>query len=190
HPAVLEDYATLILACLDLLEATGDTRWLDDAIALQGTLDRHFADPAGGYFRTAADGVDVPLLFREKPDQDGAEPSGNSQAALGLLRLAAITEDAEYRRRAEGTLRSLGRLITEVPHAVPKALCALDLAHAAVRAVIIVTPDGAEPAQAAARTAETTIILATWNRIRELLRGRGWATSAALLHITEPARRV
>ncbi len=150
HPAVLEDYATLIIACLDLLEATGAVRWLDAALALQATLDQRFADPAGGYFRTADDAADPPLLFREKPDYDGAEPGGNSQAALGLLRLAELTGDAEHRRRAEGTLRALGRLMSEAPHAVPKALCALDRAHGDTRAVIIVTPPGADPAEATA----------------------------------------
>ena len=151
-PAVLEDHSHLILALLDLLEATGDVRWLDDARALQQILDDRFADPAGGYFRTAADGEHVErLLFREKPQHDGAEPGGNSQAALGLSRLAEITGEGTYRRRAEATLRALGHPIMKTPHAVPRALCALDRLHAEVRTVIIVTPRDEDPADAADR---------------------------------------
>ena len=138
HPAVLEDYATLIGGLLDLLEATGEVRWLAHAERLQAVLDTHFADEAGGYFRTADDAE--ALLFREKPTYDGAEPSGNSQAALGLLRLAAITDNQRYRERAEGTLRALGETASKAPHAVPKALCAIDLAAGPVSVAAVVTP--------------------------------------------------
>ena len=140
HPAVLDDYATLIGGLLDLLEATGDARWLGHAERLQAVVDRHFADEAGGWFRTADDGE--VLLFREKPTYDGAEPSGNAQGALNLLRLAAITDEAGYRKRAEGVLRAMGELASRAPHAVPKLLCAVDLAHAEASVVVIVVPAG------------------------------------------------
>ena len=39
--------------------------------------------------------------MRMKDDYDGAEPSGNSIAALNLLRLAAITGDTALRDSAE-----------------------------------------------------------------------------------------
>ncbi len=139
HPGVLEDYTGLAAALLDLLEATGDARWLDAAIDLQHTVDARFADAeAGGYFRTADDAE--ALAFREKPDYDGAEPSGNALAALTLLRLAEITDGIGHRRRAEDTLRALDPLLRRAPHAVPKLLCALQWLHAEVRQVVLVTP--------------------------------------------------
>lgn len=143
HPAMLEDHGALVLGLIDLLEATGDARWLEEACATFSLLDQHFTDPAGGYFRAPADGET--LLFREKPDQDGAEPSGNTLAARAALRLAVITEEPAYRAAAEGTVRSLGALIDRAPHALPGLLCVLDDLHVPARVVVIVTPDTQPP---------------------------------------------
>ncbi|TMA22962.1 MAG: thioredoxin domain-containing protein [Deltaproteobacteria bacterium] len=95
HPALLEDYAFLAAALLDVYEASGDARWLRGAISLHAALAERFADPQGGFFRTPTQ--HETLLAREKPSYDGAEPTGNSIAALTLLRLAEITGDAGYR---------------------------------------------------------------------------------------------
>ena len=38
--------------------------------------------------------------MRLKEDQDGAEPSGNSVSCLNLLRLAAYTENSDYKLKA------------------------------------------------------------------------------------------
>jgi hypothetical protein len=84
-----------------------------------------FYDPKdGGFFESAAGASD--LILRAKEDYDGAEPSGNSVAALALLRLAAITGRAEFRDAAEKTLRLLSRRLREFPQAVPHLLLALD----------------------------------------------------------------
>ena len=68
-----------IAGLLDLYEATGDPRWLSEAVALDGVLAQHYEDAkAGGFFLTGDD--HEALLAREKPAYDGAEPSGNSVA--------------------------------------------------------------------------------------------------------------
>ena len=88
--AVLDDYAAMISGLLDLYEATGETRWVREAIALDAVLERDFEDrEGGGFFQTSHDHEQ--LLAREKPSYDGAEPSGNSVHALNLLRLAEMT---------------------------------------------------------------------------------------------------
>jgi uncharacterized protein YyaL (SSP411 family) len=102
----LEDYACFEAGLLDLFETTGDPRWLEHALALQAVLDAHFRDSAGGYFRTADDAE--ALLVREKPDFDGAEPSGNSVALQNLLRLHELTGDDRFRQTADGLLRAFG----------------------------------------------------------------------------------
>ncbi len=68
-------------------------------------LATHFEDASGGGFFTTSDAA-ATLLAREKPLSDGAEPSGNSVQALNLLRLAELTTDDAYRRRAERVLRA------------------------------------------------------------------------------------
>ena len=52
-----------------------------------------FADPAGGFFDTPVNGE---LITRMKERYDGAEPSGNSVAAMNLLRLARLTGDTSW----------------------------------------------------------------------------------------------
>ena len=47
HRGTLDDYANMARAGIALCEATGEMRYLDDAKALIGVLDRHFADPEG-----------------------------------------------------------------------------------------------------------------------------------------------
>jgi uncharacterized protein YyaL (SSP411 family) len=90
---------------LDLFEVSGEFTWLEQAIAMQESLDRHFADKQGGGYFTTGDEHD-PLLAREKPDFDGARPSGNSIALMNLLRLHELTADQRYLKRADRLLRA------------------------------------------------------------------------------------
>jgi uncharacterized protein YyaL (SSP411 family) len=138
----LDDYAFLIAGLLDLYEATGTQRWLEDAVALQRGLDRHFWDSAGGGYFTTPDDGEI-LLAREKPYYDGAEPSGNSVAILNLLRLHELTTDDRYRQRAEDGLRAFGRSLSQSPMAVPKLLTALDFRLDRPKAIVVVSPHDA-----------------------------------------------
>jgi len=146
NPAFVEDYAFFIAALLDLYEAHGDPRWLREGLALQEILDFHYADrDRGGYFATADD--HEKLLAREKPTQDGAEPSGNSVAALNLLRLATFTTDDRFRLAADRLLTGFAPLLTRSPAAVSEMLLALDWRLDRPREVVVVTAgrrDGSE----------------------------------------------
>jgi uncharacterized protein YyaL (SSP411 family) len=143
----LDDYAFLGQALLDLYEATFDPRWLREAIALHETLIAHFADDArGGFFMTPDDAEE--LLVREKPDYDGAEPSGNSVAVLSLLRLAEFTTDDRYRQRADAALAAFAPLLARTPTALPKMLVAADFRLDTPKEVIIVRPSADASAEA------------------------------------------
>ena len=55
-PGLASDFVCMIKAGLALHEATGDSVFLDQAVAWQRALDRHYANPdIGGYFLTADD---------------------------------------------------------------------------------------------------------------------------------------
>ena len=133
--AFLDDYAFLIRGLLALEEATGDERWLEAAEALTSQMEARLGDPLGGYFNSESDSA---LLVRSKTATDGAVPSGNGVAALGLLRLAARTGKVEYRRRAAAAVRSFSRVLTAQPAAAPsltlasRQLLASDLAGQSV----------------------------------------------------------
>ncbi len=120
----LDDYAFTIAGLLDLYEATSDPRWLREAVGLDAVLRADFEDKGGGYLLTPS-GAEA-LLAREKPGYDGAEPSGNSVAALDLLRLAELTSRDEYRARAERSLRAFADRLERAPTALSEMLLALD----------------------------------------------------------------
>ncbi len=128
HAAVLDDYAFVIQGLLELFESTGEAEWLDFARGLQAELDARFWDPdGGGYFLSAAD-AEV-LIRRDKPDYDGAEPSGNSVACRNLLRLHQLTDDARYHERATALLSAFSFQMRRAVFALPALLAALDWYH-------------------------------------------------------------
>ena len=145
--AYLNDYAGLIAGLLDLYEVTFELRWLQEAIALQAIQDSHFWDNKnGGYFLTANDAE--PLLAREKPAYDGAEPSGNAVAVQNLLRLAEWTLNTGYRQRAQRCLRAFASELKQRPTGMPRLLSALDFFLDRPKEIAIVkasTDDTAEP---------------------------------------------
>ena len=137
---MLRAYAGLLSGALDLYEAALDPAHLDFALALAEAMLAGFYDPDdGGFFESAPGATD--LILRVKEDYDGAELSGNSMAALALLRLEAITGRAEFRNAAEKTFRLLFQRLRELPQAVPHLLLALDFyLHPPHRAVVVGDP--------------------------------------------------
>ena len=101
--AYLDDYAFLIAALLELLQAEWRAEDLHFAEALAEVLLEQFEDPErGGFFFTSRD--HEPLLDRPKPGHDNATPSGNGVAAFALNRLSALTGEPRYARAAERAL--------------------------------------------------------------------------------------
>jgi uncharacterized protein YyaL (SSP411 family) len=147
----LDDYAFVAGGLVDLYEASFDPRWLEGAIALAEETERLFADPAGGWFMTAAD--HERLIAREKPAYDGAEPSGTSVALLTALRLETFTSDDRWRTIADRALGSLAGAMTANPLALTEALVAFDWATDEPREIAIILPRGADSGGAAAALA-------------------------------------
>src|SRR5437588_2023421 len=106
--ALLQDQVQVVWACLAAHGASGEGRYLAVAEDLAAVLERDFADSgAAGYFDAAATDAAAPALAeRAKPVLDDLLPGANASAARVLLRLARVTGEAQYRRRAEATLAS------------------------------------------------------------------------------------
>jgi uncharacterized protein YyaL (SSP411 family) len=131
-----DDYAFVIHGLLDLYEASFDIGWLKFAIELQETQDRLFFDEErGGYF--SGTGKDASILLRMKEDNDSAEPAASSVAALNLLRLAQIRNDASFFERGQKTLEAFAPQITHFASAMPQMLVALDLTLSSPRQIVI-----------------------------------------------------
>jgi uncharacterized protein YyaL (SSP411 family) len=133
----LDDYASFTQALLDLYETQFDPRYLQTAIRLAEKQSALFEDHQhGGFFSTAAG--DASLVMRMKEDYDGAEPSGNSIAALNLLRLAQMTDRKDFRDSAGRTLGAFASRIMGMPSAVPQMLVAFTFSLAKPKQIILV----------------------------------------------------
>jgi len=143
-PGYAEDYAYLVWGLLELVQADGDVRWLDWALALRAAQDERFwDDDEGGWFATS--GADPAVLLRMKDDHDGAEPAAGSIAVLNLLTLAHLIPDAGALSRAERALARLAPRMTSAARAVPMMLCGLSAWHHGLGQVVVIgAPDGAD----------------------------------------------
>jgi hypothetical protein len=139
-PAFLDDHAYLLEALLTLYESTFEPRWYREAAATAEAMIEQFGDPErGGFFTTAEGQSELPV--RRKDLEDTPIPSGNSSAALGLLRLAALSGDGRYQDQAVGVLRLMFEVAARHPLAFGHLLRAADFYLAAVREVAIVGPE-------------------------------------------------
>ena len=135
--AYLEDHAFLLEALITLYEATFEARWFHAARALADTTIERFGDPEhGGFFQTSSDHEQ--LVARRKEIDDAPIPSGQSSAAFGLLRLAALTGEARYEEAGIGVLKLFGDLLRRSPLAFGHLLQVLDFHLATTREVAIV----------------------------------------------------
>ena len=122
-PAQLDDCVFCALGLLELYPLRYDTSLLLGAQALAEQLPAHFADPAGGFFRTSDRSES--LLKRPKEVFDGAMPSGNSGAAVLFDQLARLSGQKRWQEAAEAQLRFLCRRTAPAPMGCPFGLTAL-----------------------------------------------------------------
>ncbi len=123
---LLEDYATMVQALVDLHQATLEIHPLLRAVELAERMLELFEDREGGGLWATADRT---LLARMKDDYDGAEPSGNATAALALAELGRLTDDPRWIEASRRILDWLGERMRRLPQAVPHALLGLQRYH-------------------------------------------------------------
>jgi uncharacterized protein YyaL (SSP411 family) len=138
-PGLGSDFAYMIRAALALHEATGDSSYLDRALAWQHAFGRHYANAdTGGYFLTADDAEG--LVVRPGATTDDATPNPTAVAAQNLVRLAVLTGDDAWRRAADRLFDGVLPLAADNLFAHMALLNALDLRLR--NAEIVVTGDG------------------------------------------------
>src|SRR5581483_3271176 len=130
-------YMFLADGLLALYEADFNPRWFREARRLVDQAIWLFADEQnGGFFDTGSD--HEMLLSHPKDIMDNATPAGNSVAAEVLLRLAAWTDEQDYRKRADDYLSLLSEVMLKHPQAFGHALCALDFALSSSREIAVI----------------------------------------------------
>jgi uncharacterized protein YyaL (SSP411 family) len=138
--AYLEDHAFLLEALLTLYESTFEERWFIEARALAETTIERFGDPErGGFYSTSGDHEE--LIARRKEVGDHPIPSGNSSAAMGMLRLAALTGERRYEEAGTGVFALFAKPAVQHPDAFAHMLRALDFHLSPTREVALVGDD-------------------------------------------------
>ncbi|HEY6551176.1 MAG TPA: thioredoxin domain-containing protein [Solirubrobacterales bacterium] len=144
--AYLEDHAFGLEALLTLYEATFEPKWFERARDLAETMITRFADKErGGFFSTSDDHES--LIARRKEIGDHPIPSGNSAAAMGLLRLSALTAERSYEQQAESVFRLFARPASQHPEAFAHLLRAIDFHLASSKEVALIGDDLTDLAQ-------------------------------------------
>lgn len=124
-PAYLDDYAFLLAALLELLEAEHSSADAEFARHLADALLAHFEDREnGGFFFTAHD--HETLIQRPKAAHDNALPSGNGVAALALRKLGDLCGDARYLGAARRTLQAFAAQLAQQPGGCATLIMALE----------------------------------------------------------------
>jgi uncharacterized protein YyaL (SSP411 family) len=136
HLAYATDHGALVDAFTRLAEATGEARWIAEArSAADALLDLFWDTEHGGVFTTGHDAE--ALIARPKDLMDNATPGANGLAAVGLLRLAALTGHDRYREHGEAVVRLLGALAVEHPTAFGHVLTAVDLVAQGTTEIVV-----------------------------------------------------
>ena len=149
-PGLASDFAAMIRAALALYEATGERKYLDQALTWQHALDRDYIDAATGtYYLTAADAEG--LVIRPASTSDDATPNHNAVAAQNLIRLAVLAGDDRWREQVDRLIGAIAPQAVENLYMHMALLNAVDLRLRAAEIVVTGEGAGAEALLAAAR---------------------------------------
>lgn len=125
-PAALGDHAFLSLGLLDLYETDFDLKWFKSSRKITDTMIVKFWDAKRGGFRFSSETNKKPI-GDTKDACDGAAPSGNSIAALVLLKMTMFTMNDEYENKARGIFSDLSSSVSARPQEFTSLLIALGL---------------------------------------------------------------
>jgi uncharacterized protein YyaL (SSP411 family) len=116
-PGNLEDYASFAEALLNLYLHTQVEKWLVRGKHLIEEMIRLFWDETQGGFFLSRAADSGPQITRPKSPMDGATPSGNSMALMGLVMLHEATGDRGVEAKIHRCLSFFAGLIMESPSA-------------------------------------------------------------------------
>jgi uncharacterized protein len=135
-PSHVDDYAFFVWGLLELYEATFQVRYLTAALELNDHLMKYFWDAtSGGLYFTEEAASDLPV--RKKETYDGATPSGNSVAALNLLRLGRMTGNPDLEQKAVMLHRAFAGSIGQFPSGYTQMMMSLEFGLGQSREVVI-----------------------------------------------------
>jgi uncharacterized protein len=111
--AYLDDYAFLLDALIELLQANYRSVDMQFAEEIAETLLDNFEAESGGFYFTSHQHEQ--LIHRAKQGYDNATPNGNGIAAIALQRLGHILSEPRYLQGTERTLQAFDNTIKRNP---------------------------------------------------------------------------
>ncbi|RSL35296.1 thioredoxin domain-containing protein [Salibacterium salarium] len=146
HKGFVEDYANVLWATLELYESSLDVSYLEKAkFYADQMIELFWDDENGGFFFYGKDGEQ--LLARPKESFDGAMPSGNSVAAIQLLRLSRFTGDLQYEEKTRKAQDAFARELKQYPHGHMHFIQSYLLLFSDMKEVIVLTNEAEEDAE-------------------------------------------
>jgi uncharacterized protein YyaL (SSP411 family) len=91
---VLEDYATVIKACIDYFEISGEDKWISFAEELQVIVLNKFNEERSSMFYFSS--VDANLIVRKMEINDNVIPSSNSIMARNMFRMGQLFQNRSW----------------------------------------------------------------------------------------------
>ncbi len=144
--AMLDDYAFLTWAAIELYFATFKHQYIRDAIEMMDVLENHFEDKEyGGFYNTADFGEK--LIHRKKDLYDGAVPSGNSVALMNMVRLSKITGNTDYDVAAQKLIDFFSAKVDSYPSIYAFFECALDYIYNPAVEIVITSENKPEESE-------------------------------------------
>jgi uncharacterized protein YyaL (SSP411 family) len=139
---LLEDYAYLTNALIDLYESDFDIEWLEWSCSLAEKAIDFFEDKEeGGFYNSQEENI----ILRLKDLQDGATPSPYGMMTYALFRLAAMTQNEKFSLTADKALKAVWGNVEEMPEEHTTLISALDYRNTQpVEIIIIGEPERAK----------------------------------------------
>ena len=133
----LEDYGFTINAFISMFETDHAKEWLDTAVELANSMIKDYWDPEAEMFYDTSSSSDA-LIVKPRNILDNAIPCGNSSSVEGLLRLATIIGDMEYRDIAEKAILGVSEHMTNYPAALAHWLNCLDYYSGQPKEIVVI----------------------------------------------------
>jgi uncharacterized protein YyaL (SSP411 family) len=155
--AFLDDTASLLDACLDLYRAGAGDRFLAAASGFADDIATRFFDAdRGELFLTPDDGER--LAHRPRTDHDGATPEAIGLATVGLVRIGALAERADWQALAESVIRDHAFALERSPHAHPTLVRAVALSARGLSVAVVIGEREDPATRALAQRARTRLL--------------------------------
>ncbi|EOC99482.1 thioredoxin domain-containing protein [Caldisalinibacter kiritimatiensis] len=137
YNAYLDDYAFLTWGLMELYTTTFKVEYLEKAIELTESMIELFWDEGhGGFYLNGKDSEQ--LVVRPKEVYDGAIPSGNSVAALNMLKLSKMIGDTKLEEKVDIIFKVFANKVKKAPNGYSYFMLAVLFSNVSVKEIVIV----------------------------------------------------